>query len=90
MVFVRRDAVAPPLTPPYEGPYTVLKRFRKFFLIQRGSVRDKVSVDRLKPALLPVDAAPGLPPRRGRPRLPVHGQTEGGSTVTTSSIARIV
>lgn len=30
-VFVRRDAVKPPLTPPYDGPYPVISRTEKTF-----------------------------------------------------------
>jgi len=50
MVFLRNDTVRKPLTPPYDGPYKVIRRSEKYFEI---IVRDKstvVSVDRLKPA----------------------------------------
>ncbi|XP_035217527.1 uncharacterized protein LOC118190857 [Stegodyphus dumicola] len=49
-VFVRNDAVKPPLTPPYEGPFKVCARNNKHFTVL---VRDKetvLSIDRLKPA----------------------------------------
>ena len=60
-VFVRHDAVRPSLTPPYKGPYRVLKRGDKAFLLEIGDVRDWVSIDRLKPAYM--DAAELLPPQ---------------------------
>ena len=49
-VFVRTDAVRPPLVRPYTGPFRVLKRTAKYFEIEKGGKTDKVSIDRLKPA----------------------------------------
>ncbi|XP_035227333.1 uncharacterized protein LOC118199555 [Stegodyphus dumicola] len=49
-VFVRNDAVKPPLTPPYDGPVKVCERNNKHFTVL---VRDKetvLGIDRLKPA----------------------------------------
>lgn len=51
-VFVRVDAHRPPLTPPYRGPYPVLRREDKFFVIENRGKEDTVAVDRLKPAHL--------------------------------------
>lgn len=51
-VFVRVDKVTKPLTPPYEGPYRVLKRNDKHFLVQLPTRESNISVDRLKPAFL--------------------------------------
>lgn len=51
-VFVRVDRVRAPLEPPYDGPYAVLERQSKFFLIQMGNRNVKVSIDRLKAAFL--------------------------------------
>ena len=51
------------------GPYEVLKRSDKYFTLQVGSRQDRVSIDRLKVALVdkghPVQVA--QPPKRGRP-----------------------
>ena len=40
-VFVRYDAICKPLQQPYDGPFTVIKRTDKHFIIQRNS-HDKV------------------------------------------------
>lgn len=51
-VFVRRDAIAPPLTPPYNGPYIVTRRGPKVFKVEIHGETKSISVDRLKPAFL--------------------------------------
>jgi cleavage and polyadenylation specificity factor subunit 1 len=49
-VFVRVDKVRPALTPPYEGPYKVLRRLRKAFTVDVKGKPTTISIDRLKPA----------------------------------------
>ncbi|BHF67662.1 hypothetical protein SprV_0301069000 [Sparganum proliferum] len=49
-VFVRHDAVRKPLCPPYDGPYKVVQRKDKFYVLQKADKTDTVSIDRLKPA----------------------------------------
>ena len=66
-VFVRRDAVAPPLTPLYTGPFRVHQRAEKYFLFQLGPHEYLVSLDRLRPAHCAPDVQPAEVPRRGRP-----------------------
>ena len=51
-VFVRRDAKAPPLTRPYTGPFRVIEKNEKYFELEMNGKRDRVTVDRLKPAYL--------------------------------------
>lgn len=51
-VFLRTDAVRKPLQTPYEGPYKVLSRNGKVFIIQLHKRQSAVSVDRLKPAYI--------------------------------------
>ncbi|XP_066980500.1 uncharacterized protein [Macrobrachium rosenbergii] len=46
------DAHRPPLTRPYRGPYRVVNRASKAYLINIHGREDWVSVDRLKPAFL--------------------------------------
>ena len=66
-VLVRRDAVQPPLSPLYDGPYLVLERSLHFFKLQVGSRIETVSSHRLKPCHTPEDAQAAEPPCRGRP-----------------------
>jgi hypothetical protein len=66
-VLVRRDAVQPPLSTLYDGPYLVLERSLHFFKLQVGSRIETVSSHRLKPCHTPADAQAAEPPRRGRP-----------------------
>ena len=66
-MFIREDSSKPPLSPLYRGPYKVLSRTPKYFVVQIGSKHDTVSVDRLKPVISETPVVPQLPPRRGRP-----------------------
>lgn len=51
-VFVRVDAVQPPLKAPYEGPYEVLERTEKYFKLRWKGKPTNISMDRLKPAFV--------------------------------------
>ena len=75
-VFVREDASKPPLSPLYRGPYKVLERFEKFFILKIGDKSDSVSVDRLKAVYSSVPVTPAVPPPQGRPRLQPASVTE--------------
>lgn len=67
-VFIRTDTHKPPLTPAYSGPYEVIERKEKTFLLRIRGTDDWVSVDRLKPAYLQDDDLPPVrPSRAGRP-----------------------
>ncbi len=68
-VFVRRDMHRNPLQTPYSGPYKVISRTDKNFIIDYGGREETVSIDRLKPAHVNPTAPVPLaqPPRRGRP-----------------------
>lgn len=55
-VFVRHDAIRPPLQPPYDGPFRVIKRCPKHFVLLLNGREDSVSIDRIKPAFLDTDA----------------------------------
>ena len=59
-VFVRCDATRRPLQAPYTGPYRVISRSDKFFVLDRNGRQDTVSIDRLKPAYL--DVTPNTTP----------------------------
>jgi hypothetical protein len=72
-VFIRRDSVAPPLTPPYSGPYKVLRRALHTFQVQVGNRTETVSTHRLKACISTPDTTAAEPPRRGRPPLAQPG-----------------
>jgi hypothetical protein len=46
-VFIRRDSTAPPLTPPYSGPFRVLRRSLHDFQLQIGDRSEVISTHRL-------------------------------------------
>ena len=54
-VFIRRDAHRTPLQAPYDGPFPVLERHDKYFVLQLQRRKDSVSIDRLKPAFLELE-----------------------------------
>ena len=51
-VFARQDHVQKPLDMPYKGPYRVIRRARKYFVLDLDGRQDTVSLDRLKPAFM--------------------------------------
>ena len=68
-VFVRHDPHRGPLHRIYDGPYHVIERADKTFVLDIGGRLETVSIDRLKFAhadpVRPI--VPAKPPRRGRP-----------------------
>ena len=61
-VFVHNDAVKTPLQHPYDGPFKVIKRTNKYFMLEIKGKESTVSIDRLKPAHLEAtELAPQLP-----------------------------
>lgn len=54
-VFLRIDAVSPPLTPPYDGPYKVITRKPNTFIINIRGKNQEVAIDRLKVAFIEND-----------------------------------
>ena len=61
-VFVRHDGHRSPLQQLYDGPYRVLERHPKHFVLDLGNRTDSVSLDRLKPAFVdPAPAAVAIP-----------------------------
>ena len=57
-VFVRDDTVRKPLQPPYKGPFKVMRRTPKYYVLSQKDKAVSVSIDRLKPAFLDVYQAP--------------------------------
>ncbi|XP_025262992.1 uncharacterized protein LOC112637441 [Camponotus floridanus] len=54
-VFVRHDSLKQPLQQPYDGPYKVIKRAEKTFVVCMNGRDVTVSIDRLKPAYIMAD-----------------------------------
>ncbi|XP_066953189.1 uncharacterized protein [Macrobrachium rosenbergii] len=70
-IFIRDDTVRPPLTRPCRGPFHVLERNSKAFLLALHGKNDWVSVDCIKPALLKEDTyvtTPHPPPGQSSPQ----------------------
>ena len=66
--YLREDAVRPPLSPRYTGPYKVMKQTRHSVVLLMGEKLIKHALARVKPyrgTSIPLLA---VPPRRGRPR----------------------
>ncbi|XP_064470132.1 uncharacterized protein LOC135384880 [Ornithodoros turicata] len=51
-VFVRRDTLRKPPDPRYDGPYLVVKRNIKAYVVDVGRRHDIIAIDRLKPAYI--------------------------------------
>jgi hypothetical protein len=66
-VLVRIDKQQSSLSPRYEGPFLVINRSPKVFILQKGKEKIPVSTMRLKPAIVPEDYQPQHR-GRGRPR----------------------
>ncbi|XP_066968405.1 uncharacterized protein [Macrobrachium rosenbergii] len=70
-VFVRDDAVHPPLTKPYKGPFRMPERNNKAFRLALHGKDDWVSISHIKPALLEEETdvtAPHPPPEQSSPQ----------------------
>jgi cleavage and polyadenylation specificity factor subunit 1 len=61
-VYVRRGPVGGPFAQPYLGPFKVIQRKEKVFIIQMGPRVESVSVDRLKPHRGEAPVEPAAPP----------------------------
>ena len=93
-VFVQRGGVQPSLATPYVGPYRVVERQQNSFKIAiPGGTTERISIARLRPAVMPSDenetppASPPSPPRPGRrPRPPANApQTTTRQTRSSSN-----
>ena len=63
-VFLRRIAIAPPLTDPYYAPHKVVSRSgRVFKILQKGKV-ELVTADCVKPAHIEPEPEPGITQKR--------------------------
>ena len=76
-VFLRRIAIAPPLTAPYDGPYKVIvSSGRVLKILIKGKV-ETVSSDRIKPAHFECEPATGTTTQRTTPSKRTSSKTTG-------------
>lgn len=54
-VFVRNDRIKPPLTQPFDGPFPVIERNKKFIKVEIRGKTTNITIDRLKPAFMASD-----------------------------------
>jgi hypothetical protein len=79
-VWLRNDKVRRSLDPPFTGPFPIVHRGEKFFVIRIYGKEQSVSLDRLKPACSSEDEITTT--RSGRiSRPPVRFSSSGGSPV---------
>ena len=90
-VFVRHDAVRKPFQPPYDGPFKVLKRNDKHFLVDVNGKQQTISIDRLKVAYTDADHQRSTARNTSSPSdhastrtKPVENQVPGTSRTTRS------
>ena len=62
-MYVRRGGVKLPLTPTYSGPFVVVSKSPKCFVLDLGDRQESVSVDRLKPHAGLTVFTPAMAPR---------------------------
>ncbi|XP_066971750.1 uncharacterized protein [Macrobrachium rosenbergii] len=85
-VFIRDNAVCPPLTRPYRGPFRMLERNNKAFLLTLHGKNDWVSVDRIKLPLLEEDTditTPHPPPGQSSPQPAPHKKRHAAAPGST-------
>ena len=71
-VFLRHDAKRTLLQPTYDGPFKVVERQNRHFVIERNGKKDTVSIDRLKPAYLSNTPCTDTPLPRPIPKITSH------------------
>jgi hypothetical protein len=67
LVYVRRGGVQAGLVDKYDGPFKVVSRADKYFVVLMGEQEEKVTVDRLKPHMGSAAACPAAVKKRGQP-----------------------
>ena len=94
-VLVRVDAVRKPLSRPYVGPYKVLARDPKTFILSRLGKPWTVSVDRLKRAYVagdaashPISSSSATPSSSSLPKPPVSGSNATALTTRSGRISK--
>ncbi|XP_058840863.1 uncharacterized protein LOC131696334 [Topomyia yanbarensis] len=62
-VFVKIGSIKPPLTQPYNGPFRILRRKKKVFIIDINGKKSPISIDRLKTAFIEAEEPPRKQPQ---------------------------
>ena len=83
-VFVRNDTVMSPLWPPYDGPYVVLKRCKKYFKINIHNRTPKNSTDRVKAAFITLEEPVNDPLIQPQPQVTHPLKTRSGRHIKIS------
>ena len=87
-VFLRRIAIAPPLTAPYDGPYKVVARSgRVMKILVKGKV-ESVSLDGAKPAHLECEPTTGTTIQRETPNKPQSSKATRTSSRNPQGLPR--
>ena len=85
-VFVRRDSVRKPLQPPYDGPFKVLSRTTKHFVLDMHTRTDTVSIDRLKSATMDHTQDTSSIPNAPRPPDPTDSIADNTDTAQPTAV----
>lgn len=72
-VFVRVDTVKRSLQRPYEGPFEVLERFDKFMDLNINGKKQRIAIDRIKPAYVCDKDLDSVPTRDDKTRVTPSG-----------------
>ena len=83
-VFVRKDGYRRPLTRPYSGPFRIVEKREKYFILDVNGRNDPVSIDRLKVAYGQVPQTP-TPTRAGPEASPSSSSPGRTSPAPTST-----
>ncbi|VDP88833.1 unnamed protein product [Schistosoma mattheei] len=85
-VFVRRDSHRRPFESAYEGPFEVLQRQSKYYIVDKNGTNDSISTDRLRAAYLegnPIHVDfPSVQPHNATPTLIIPQPTTNTSDDT--------
>jgi hypothetical protein len=83
-VLKRKNGHVPPLAAAYDGPYLVLERSLRFYMLQIGNRQENISTLRLKACISPPEMQAAEPPKRGRPPRAAKAAPPADSTTSTA------